>query len=93
MLETDLAEMAETQVFYLFLAAFALAPFMLRLISALVYTCVDSLWLFRGIAVGLAVLMTAATLLQRTPMLGVKVFANFAVALAFGWLIPLLTRP
>jgi hypothetical protein len=84
--------MTETQIFYLFLAAFALAPFMFGLISALVYRWEDSLWLFRGIALGLAVLMTATALLQRTPMLGVKVFANFAVALAFGWLIPLLTR-
>lgn len=47
---------------------------MLGLISTLVYRWVDSLWLFRGLALGLAVPMAAAAVLQPTPMLGVSVF-------------------
>lgn len=91
--DPDLSHMTEGQLYYLFFAAFSLAPFVFGLISALVWGWLDSIWLFRGLALGLAVVMTVAAIAQRTPMLGIKVVANFGVALAFGWLLPLLANP
>lgn len=91
--DPDLAQMSGDQLYYLFLAAFSLAPFLFGIVSVLIYGWLGSTWLFRGLALGLAVLMTIAAVVQRTPMLGVKVIGNFAVALAFGWLLPLLAPP
>lgn len=91
--DPDLSHLTEVQLYCLFLAAFAIAPFVFGLISALIFGWLDSIWLYRGLALGLALLMTVAAVVQRTPMLGIKVVANFAVALAFGWLLPLLANP
>lgn len=83
--------MTDDQWFYLMLGGIAAMPFLYGLISALIYGWIGSPQWFLGVALGLAVLMTVAAIATRTPLMGVKIVANFAVALAYGILIPLLT--
>ncbi len=84
--------MSDSQVYLLFLGTFALAPLMFGVLSAVVYNWVKDPMLFRGIALGLAIVMSALALISHTPMAFPKIAANFAVAIAFGLLLPWLAK-
>jgi hypothetical protein len=86
----DLAPLSDDQVYYLFLATFALAPFFFAVAAAVVYGWAGSAGLFLGVTVGLALLLSVVALATRTPLAGWKIAANFVVALGFGLLLPLL---
>ncbi len=88
----DAGSMTDNQWFYLMLGSMAVAPFVGGLIAALVYGWVGSAQWFLVAALGLAVLFTIAAIGTRTPMMGLKIVANFAVALCYGLLLPWLTR-
>ncbi len=83
--------MNEGQWYIVFLVTMVLAPLLLGLISALVYGWAKSPTIFLGISLGAAVLITIAAIATRTPAMGMKIVANFLVALDFGILLPLLT--
>ena len=88
----DMGSLSDGLLRLMFLATFALSPLLFGLVSAAVYNWVKDPLIFRAIALGLAILFSALALLSRTPMPAVKIIANFAVALSFGMLLPLLAR-
>lgn len=86
----EFARLSDAQMTLVLLAMFAGMALFLGLVSGVVYGLVRTPELFRAVALGLAVLMTAAAVLTRTPMMVDKIVANFAVAIVLGGLVPVL---
>lgn len=83
--------MSDRQLYWLILAGMVLYPFVFGLISALVYGWAGSPVRFRQIAIGLALVMTIAAVVSRTPFMAPKIIANLAVAGVYGWMLPALS--
>lgn len=90
--EGDFGALGETQLFALFLGAFALLGLGFGLAAGLVYSWLGSRLSFTALALGLALLLSLLALVSRTPLPWDKVFWNFAVAAILGVLIPLLAN-
>lgn len=90
--DAEFASMSNSQLYGLLLAGIAFAPFLFGVGAAVLYSWLGKPWLFLGITVGFAILFSIAAIASRTPLPSFKITANFVVALAFGLLLPLLTR-
>lgn len=83
--------MSEQRWFYMMLASLALAPFVFGILAGLVFGWVGDPYIYRLLALGLAILFSVLALLSSTPMLTTKIAMNYLVALSFGLLVPYLT--
>ena len=88
----EAGDMTTNQWFILMFGALALAPFLLGILSGLIFRWLGNPPLFMGIALGAATLFTILAWVSRTPMPGEKTVMNWLVALDFGLLMPFLTQ-
>ncbi len=88
--EESIARLSDRTLFLVILGCFISAAFLFGVLAGLVYGWLGARNIYVMVVTGLAVLLSLLAVVSRTPLLGDKIFWNFAVGGVLGLMVPLL---
>lgn len=88
--DESIARITNRTLLLIILVCFVSAAFLFGLVAGIVYGWLGATSTYRMVALGLAILLSFLAVISRTPLLGDKIFWNFAVSGVLGVMVPLL---
>ena len=88
--DDSIAKMSDRALFVIILGCFLSAALLFGVLAGLVYAWLGVTSIYVMVAIGAAVLLSLLAVVSRTPLVGDKIFWNFAVGGVLGLMVPLL---
>jgi uncharacterized membrane protein len=88
--DESIARMSDRALFVIILGCFISAALMFGVLAGLVYAWLGVTSIYVMVSIGAAVLLSLLAVVSRTPLVGDKIFWNFAVGGVLGFMVPLL---